>query len=74
MSPIDYLRGVVRREPAKPPATAPAAKPPRDIPWTNAVRTVGACTHDVIYSRCNCAATNISPQTTAADFPADQHG
>lgn len=34
------------------PKTEPT--PPRDIPWTNAVRTIGACTHDVIYSRCDC--------------------
>lgn len=72
MRPIDYLRGVVRREPAEPPATAPESKPPRDIPWTNAVRTAGACTHDVIYSGCRCASTNISAQTNTADFRADQ--
>lgn len=53
MSPIDYLRGVVRRDPAPaPPAAEP--RPPREIPWANGVRTDGACTHDVIYSNCNC--------------------
>lgn len=53
MKPIDYLRGVVIRDrPAQPAATPPP--PPRDTPWTNPVRTTGACTHDVIYSSCNC--------------------
>jgi len=28
--------------------------PPREIPWANPAHTIGACTHDVIYSRCNC--------------------
>lgn len=54
MKPIDYLRGVMLRErpqPATEPLPEPA--PPRDISWANAVRTAGACTHDVIYSRCS---------------------
>lgn len=45
--------------------------PPREIPWTNPVRTVGSCPHDVIYSSCNCADTNIRTQTSAADFRAE---
>lgn len=72
MKPIDYLRGVMLRD-RKPATPTPAPAPPREIPWLNAVRTVGACPHDVIYSRCSCPATNISAQTNTADFPADQH-
>lgn len=53
MSPIDYLRGVIRREPDTP-RPAPESKPPRDIPWANPVHTAGACIHDVIYSSCRC--------------------
>jgi len=56
VTPINYLRGVVRRDqaPAVPAATEPEPKQPREIPWANPAHTIGACTHDVIYSRCNC--------------------
>lgn len=73
--PIDYLRGVLRRkQPPAPaePAPAPPAAPLPPISWANPVRTAGACTCDVIYSDCRCAATSISAETSTADFPADQ--
>lgn len=54
MKSINYLRGVVRREAAAPPPAAPPPAPPREIPWANPARSVGACPHDVIYSSCNC--------------------
>lgn len=56
MSPIDYLRGVMLRQPATlASAPKPEPAPPRETPWTNPVRTIGACIHDVIYSGCTCA-------------------
>lgn len=39
MTGTDWLRAMARRQ---------------RTPWTNAVRTTGACIHDVIYSRCYC--------------------
>lgn len=66
MIPINYLRGVIKREPG-PPRPVPEPKQPREIPWANPVHTAGACTHDVIYSSCNCPDTNIRTQTNAAD-------
>jgi len=35
-------------------AAPPKPETPRTVPRTNPVRTVGACTHDVIYSNCCC--------------------
>lgn len=86
MKPLDWLR-VKTRQQRKPvadlqrvaplvvralAAAPPKPEPPRTVPWTNPVRTVGACTHDVIYSRCNCEASNIRAQTNAAEFHPEQ--
>jgi len=54
VSPIEYLRGVISRDPDQPALPAPEPKQPREIPWANPAHTIGACTHDVIYSECGC--------------------
>jgi hypothetical protein len=47
---LEWLRAKAKQK-----TTVPVEPvPPRDIPWSNAVQTRGACTHDVIYSGCGC--------------------
>lgn len=60
-------------QPAPVPGPAPGERAVLPtLGWTNPVHTNGACVHDVIYSSCNCPATNIRTQTKTAGFHADQ--